>query len=184
MLLKIGRRPDHGFDEPLGLLSDCHRRIEHFLSVLRGTTMRAGGAPLDASQRIQLEAAREYFATAAPRHTADEEGSLFPRLQASQDPAAVDALEIVDRLEREHAEADRHHATVDRLVSQWLGNDALSTDDVRTLNETLARLDALYTKHIAIEEQQLFPAAVRILSAADLQQIGREMVARRSGRPG
>lgn len=34
MLIKIGHRPDHGFDEPLGLLSDCHRRIEHFLRVL------------------------------------------------------------------------------------------------------------------------------------------------------
>lgn len=22
-------RKEHGFDEPLGLLSDCHRRIEH-----------------------------------------------------------------------------------------------------------------------------------------------------------
>ena len=34
MLLKIGGPPEHGFDQPLGLLSDCHRRIEHFLFVL------------------------------------------------------------------------------------------------------------------------------------------------------
>jgi hypothetical protein len=34
MPFPIGRRPDHGFDEPLGLLSDCHRRIEDFLQVL------------------------------------------------------------------------------------------------------------------------------------------------------
>ena len=32
--LQIGAAPDHDFDEPLGLLSDCHRRIEHFLDIL------------------------------------------------------------------------------------------------------------------------------------------------------
>lgn len=31
---QIGQRVDHDFDEPLGLLSDCHRRIEHFLRAL------------------------------------------------------------------------------------------------------------------------------------------------------
>ena len=31
MLVKIGQPVDHGFDAPLGLLSDCHRRIEKFL---------------------------------------------------------------------------------------------------------------------------------------------------------
>ena len=34
MPVRIGGRPEHGFDEPLGLLSDCHRRIERFLGVL------------------------------------------------------------------------------------------------------------------------------------------------------
>jgi hypothetical protein len=33
MAIQIGQRPDHDFHEPLGLLSDCHRRIEHFLRV-------------------------------------------------------------------------------------------------------------------------------------------------------
>jgi hypothetical protein len=34
MPLQIGARTAHGFHEPLGLLGDCHRRIEHFLRVL------------------------------------------------------------------------------------------------------------------------------------------------------
>ena len=83
MLLKIGQRPDHGFDEPLGLLSDCHRRIEHFLAVLLTIADQANGQELSADQRRQLEGALTYFSTAAPRHTADEEDSLFPRLEAS-----------------------------------------------------------------------------------------------------
>src|SRR5215471_17459172 len=108
MLIKIGARPDHGFDEPLGLLSDCHRRIEHFLAVLASIAERSKG-PLSPSERSQLEGALSYFATAAPRHTADEEQSLFPRLRASQDPAARAALDTVARLEHDHAIADGRH---------------------------------------------------------------------------
>ena len=93
MPIAIGARRDHGFDEPLGLLSDCHRRIEHFLRVLIALDARAHGGPLLDTERNDLTAALRYFATAAPRHTADEEDSLFPRLRESSDPAALRALE-------------------------------------------------------------------------------------------
>ena len=51
MPTQIGQRPDHGFDEPLGLLSDCHRRIEHFLDVLATITDEAAAGPLTPSNR-------------------------------------------------------------------------------------------------------------------------------------
>jgi hypothetical protein len=41
MPLQIGAAPDHDFDEPLGLLSDSHRRIEHFLDILIETERHA-----------------------------------------------------------------------------------------------------------------------------------------------
>ena len=31
MGIQIGAKPDSGFDDPIGMLKDCHRRIEHFL---------------------------------------------------------------------------------------------------------------------------------------------------------
>ena len=34
MPIQLGAAPEHGFDSPLGLLSDCHRRIERFLEQL------------------------------------------------------------------------------------------------------------------------------------------------------
>ena len=102
MPLKIGQRPDHGFDEPLGLLSDCHRRIEHFLRVLTTTADHLNCARVGDADRRQLEAALAYFATAAPRHTADEEDSLFPRMEASQDPNAMAVLALIRRLESDH----------------------------------------------------------------------------------
>lgn len=179
MALRIGQRPDHGFDEPLGLLSDCHRRIEHFLRVLAVIAGRAKGAALGVAEREQLEAALTYFATAAPRHTADEEESLFPRMEASNDPNAHAVLERIRGLESDHDVANGHHHAVDGLVRHWLADDGLAEPEVRALQEHLAALEALYAAHIAIEDREVFPAAARTLSAADLNDIGREMAARR-----
>jgi iron-sulfur cluster repair protein YtfE (RIC family) len=113
MMLRIGGRPDHGFDEPLGLLSDCHRRIEHFLEILMTVDRQASGGPLTAAQRQDLDAALRYFATAAPTHTADEEESLFPRLRATD--VAGHTIPVLARLEQDHDAADRRHRAVDYL---------------------------------------------------------------------
>lgn len=184
MPLKIGQHPDHGFDEPLGLLSDCHRRIEHFLNVLTLVTDRVAGGMLQDADRRQLDDAVKYFATAAPRHTADEEESLFPRMEASDDPDAVAAIGLIRSLESDHEEADRHHGEVDRLVRQWLADGVLEEPRVRELKQHLTTLNTLYAAHIAAEDRQVFPAAARLLSPADIHEIGREMAARRSVRDG
>jgi hemerythrin-like domain-containing protein len=180
MLLKIGRQPDHTFAEPLGLLSDCHRRIEHFLSVLIAITEVRHGGTLNPSERAQLEAALGYFATAAPRHTADEEESLFPRLRASRDPAALAALALVERLEDDHAAANAYHDAVDGLVRKWIAADALPPADVRLLEERLKILATMYQAHIRLEDRELFPTAARILTAREIEEIGVEMSERRS----
>ncbi|MBI3047733.1 MAG: hemerythrin domain-containing protein [Acidobacteria bacterium] len=179
MFLKVGQRADHGFDEPLGLLSDCHRRIEHFLQVLLSIAQDAAGGPLGDEQRWQLEAALAYFATAGLRHTADEEESVFPRLKASSEPAAAQVQQVLARLERDHSDAVQHHQAVDVLVRQWLGDGRLDPADASQLATRLASLEALYRSHIAVEDNELFPVATRLLSARQLQEIGREMAARR-----
>ena len=179
MPIQIGQPPGHHFDEPLGLLSDCHRRIEHFLRVLVLVDAElAGGSPTPA-QRSALEASLRYFTIAAPTHTADEEESLFPRLRDSGDPAAVSAMTLVDRLEHDHDEADVHHAAVAVLVQRWLAEGGLRRSDATELRERLAQLQMLYQRHIKVEDQELFPAAARVLDKAQLREIGREMAARR-----
>jgi len=184
MLLKIGHQPDHDFREPLGLLSDCHRRIEHFLSTLTAITNQARGKELTDTQRAQLEGATAYFVTAGPRHTADEEDSLFPRLRAAYDPRAVVALGQIDRLEDDHAAAAEHHEVVDQLVRRWLADGYLAMGDVERLLERLDRLNSMYAAHIAVEDNEVFLAAAQILSENDITEIGREMMARRSSRHG
>jgi hemerythrin-like domain-containing protein len=182
MTLRIGQARDHGFDEPLGLLSDCHRRIEHFLRVLTAVTDAAGGGPLTSAQRADVEAAVRYFASAAPTHTADEEESVFPRLRTSSDPRAAAALALVDRLERDHEGADRRHRAVEGLMRRWLDRNSLEPDRLAELRAQLEALRATYESHIAVEDDELFPTAARLLSAEELSEIGREMAARRSRR--
>lgn len=64
------------------------------------------GGPLTPSRRSALEGALRYFAVGAPKHTRDEEESLFPRLRDSSDPRAAEAMALVDRLKRDHEEAE------------------------------------------------------------------------------
>lgn len=182
MAIQIGQQPGHDFDEPLGLLSDCHRRIEHFLRVFVVVDAEAAGGPLTPAQRTALEGALRYFTIAAPKHTADEEESLFPRLRRSSDPAAAAALALVDRLEDDHSEAGVHHAAVNTLVQQWLAENYLTPFEAKELRQRLADLQKLYQRHISVEDQELFPAAARVLDSAQLRQIGREMAARRQAR--
>jgi hemerythrin-like domain-containing protein len=179
MPLRIGQRPDHDFDKPLGLLSDCHRRIEYFLQVLIVITRQAAGGPLSALDRAQLDGAIRYFETAAPKHTADEEESLFPRLRALNAAVATEALDVVARLERDHDRVNDHHRHVDDLVRRWLTNGTLPSADVTELGERLRALEAMYQEHIAVEDGKLFPIAGRLLSTDQLRDVGREMAARR-----
>ncbi len=180
MPIHIGGHTDHGFTEPLGLLSDCHRRIEHFLQLLITVDLKAAGGTLSLEYRRALEGALKYFETAAPTHTADEEDSLFPRLRASDRPDAKRALTLIEQLEHDHVAADQHHAAVNMLVRRWIEADRLDMADATALRTHLTALQALYSAHIAVEDDDLFPAAARALDAPALQAIGREMAARRN----
>lgn len=120
MPVKIGAAPEHNFDQPLELLSDCHRRIERFLAVLSQVAEGARGRALGADEKRSLTTALRYFREAAPRHTADEEESLFPRMRACGGPEVAAALDRVATLEADHVRANQLHADVDEIFSEWL----------------------------------------------------------------
>lgn len=140
---------------------------------------QAAGGELTPSYRGALEGAIRYFSVAAPKHTADEGDSLFPRLRLSGDPALAQALASLDDLERDHDEADSRHAAVDALVRRWLADGRLPRNDAAELRDHLAHLQALYRRHIAVEDEQVFPAAARALDREQIERIGGEMAARR-----
>lgn len=182
MPVQIGQKPDHAYTEPLGLLSDCHRRIERFLAVLVTVSEMAHGAPLSDDQRQSLTTALQYFRDAAPKHTADEEESLFPRLRAAGAPEVAKALSEVEKLESDHAYANRLHAQVDRLGNQWLESGALPPELADHLMALTNELTSIYKTHIETEDTFLFPLARRVLDPAQQREIGEEMSARRSRR--
>src|SRR5207302_10152205 len=120
-----------------------------------------------------------YFREAAPKHTADEEESLFPRLRSLDVPGLEAVLARIDSLEQDHECAERSHVEVDRLGRLWLANGRLSPEDASRLSTLLNQLAALYLHHIGTEDTEVFPFAASVLSPAHRQALGAEIAARR-----
>lgn len=183
----LGHAPGHGFDEPIGLLTDCHRRIEMFLEVLQRAAREYGDKPLDTKAADAVRTAQRYFAHAAPKHTADEEESLFPRMKAAAARGGTHGkgCDALARLEGDHAHADRLHARVDVLLEAWLRDGSLPPGPAAEVAALLDTLLELYRGHIHTEEAEVFPLACTLLTTSELTAVGEEMRARRGlGRAG
>lgn len=173
MGIQIGAKPDSGFDDPIGMLKDCHRRIEHFLGILCTVVERAQNRSLSEAEIAALQAAFNYFRTGGQRHTADEEESLFPRLLAAGGCSELGALE------HDHLEASQLHADVEALYQEWIADRLLSELQLRTLQSSTARLRNLYQAHIEVEDNAVFPKAAQMLDEKAIKLIGDEFRARR-----
>ena len=182
MAVQIGAKPDSGFDDPIGMLTDCHRRIEHFLGILCAVAERARGRALMEEESAAVQAALQYFRIGGQRHTADEEESLFPRLRASaaDDAAAADDAGEIGALESDHQEANDLHALVETLFSGWIARSRLSDEEQSRLESMTRQLQRLYEEHIRVEEQVVFPRAASQLDRQTLAAIGEEFRARRA----
>jgi hemerythrin-like domain-containing protein len=177
MPIQIGTKASD-FSDPTGLMSDCHRRIEMFLNALRAAGA-FNGRRLTEDERRALDAALRYFREAAPKHNADEEESLFPRLRSLPYPEVHSVLGEVIRLEQEHHWAAPLHAEVDRLGRRWLLEGRLTADEVQAFQSAVDRLHSMYRKHIEFEDRVLFPLAARVLSPDQRAEVAQEMAKRR-----
>lgn len=186
-MLTPGTQGLSDFTQPIEMMMDCHRRIEKFLMVLSRVIESAGGGPLDGEHREALDTALNYFRQAAPRHTEDEEKSLFPRLRELHDVRADEVLDHIQFLEADHRLAEAAHARIDELGLRWLNDQKLNSSDTDELRTLTIQLRDTYLAHIRQEDTQLFPLAKQLLNDERLQAIGREMRRRRDvdpGRPG
>lgn len=181
MPVQIGAKA-HNFTDPTGLLSDCHRRVEMFLGTLEAVAQTIDSPPAEETRRA-LGSALRYFEQAAPKHTADEEESLFPRLRQVQHPEVQSAFSRLDQLEEEHQWAAPLHAKVERLGAQYLSTGGLSSPEVEEFRKSVASLASMYKQHIGVEDELVFPLAARLLSDADKSAIADEMAGRRKVRP-
>lgn len=170
---------ENTFANPIGLLSDCHRRIERFLQILLTVATQAGGGALDAEHRRALEAGLRYFREAAPKHIADEEEDLFPRLRQHRSAHTAPVFADIDRLEAEHKTADAWHRQVDQFGERWLSDNFLPPEEAAQLKDLLTSLSGLYQAHIRLEEDRVFPAARGRLAEEELRAMGHRMAQRR-----
>lgn len=159
------------FDDPLGMIKACHRRIERQLATLDRLQRHLPEHGCDADARAAARAILKYFDNAAPRHDADEEASLFPRLLAA---ARAESAALIAGLEGDHAALAlgwrRLRPQLAGIVAGVRGNlSAMEVERIRTAYDT----------HIAREEGELIPLAARMLDRAALAAIGREMAERR-----
>jgi len=167
------------FSDPTGLMSDCHRRIEMFMRALCSAA-EFEGRRLNEDEGRSLGRALRYFREAAPKHNADEEESLFPRLRPLTHLEVRRVLADMGRLEQEHRWAAPLHMEVDSLGRQWLANGELGEDEAHAFRTSVEKLAAMYRTHIDFEDSVLFPLASRVLSPAEAAEIAAEMAKRRN----
>jgi iron-sulfur cluster repair protein YtfE (RIC family) len=162
MLVQVGKRDQS--EDVVDLLLACHERIRRFLTMARTLATAHASEPCE----VQLAAAqiRRYFAEALPLHVADEQEEILPRL-ASAAPAIDQALTaMLD----EHCV---HEPMVARLVA-LCGEVEREPSQLAVVGADLAALIAELTteleRHLAQEEQVIFPA-IRRLAAAERDAI-------------
>jgi iron-sulfur cluster repair protein YtfE (RIC family) len=171
-MIRIGERRAEAGDV-VDALVECHGRIRDVTAI----AARLGAAEGASEVEVREAAARvrRYFSESLPRHVADEEDSLEPRLRG-RDPGLDAAL---DRMHREHR---AHDPLVVRLVAACAEVEA---DPARLaalqpeIAAVTAELAAELAGHLASEEEQVFPALRRILSEEERAAIRAEMRARR-----
>ena len=174
MLVKIGASKPADYSDPVGVLKGCHRKIEDHLSILETLTVADKPEPLNPERRGALERSLNYFRNAAPKHSADEDESLFPRLMQ-----AGGMKTLILRLEKQHTRLHDLQATIEQLGMLWSARGILSPSDWNKLKADVEELSSLYSEHIQIEEHDLFPKVDAAITAGQLAAIGKEMAARR-----
>src|ERR1035438_3316286 len=162
MAIQIGAKPDSGFDDPVGMLIDCHRRIEQFLHILWMVAERAKDRALTDEETEAVQSSLQYFRVGGLGHTADEEESLFPRLRAESNAGN---FEEIRGLENDHRHANDLHAAVEILYAAWIAAGVLSPEDELRLRSGTEQLKHLYQEHIQVEEKTVFPRAGKMLAS-------------------
>jgi hemerythrin-like domain-containing protein len=146
----IGEAHVPDFNDPLGLMSHCHRKMEGFLAGLAASgELLLGGRRVELAGAFQVvDAAREHFAVRGRKHTEDEEVSLFPRMREYGGHAAGEALAALAALEIEHRVAEGAHAEFDELVERLPRDGSAGVKEIYLFNELVAELADLYRPHI------------------------------------
>lgn len=182
-MVEIGQKPLSDFADPIGMLEDCHQRIHLFLRSLGTLSEIPARTPLSTAQRDALQKTLQYFRESAPKHSADEEESLFPRLKAMDCHQARELAHTLRALEWDHATTHMEQTEIDIIGCHWLNVGEIEEAQQGRLRQLVEALSVHYTRHIAVEERDVFTAARALLSHSEKRNIGHEMAGRRGLAP-
>jgi len=162
--------------DPSELLVLSHRQIVSALASLAGISKKSSGGSL--CDRATFCNALHFLRIVAPEHSAAEEEVVFSRLRSAISREQTDLRRLLDDLEEEHGCTDRVHREVDQLGESWLAAGGLSPAKTTRLIDLLDGLAQLYRRHIEVEETAIFPLLAGALTAAGVEELGRELARR------
>jgi hemerythrin-like domain-containing protein len=159
------------FDDPLEMLYACHDRICAQSDTLDRLVAHLLVQGNDEQAAQAARAILRYFDTAGQHHHQDEEQDLFPMLIDSGD---TEAAGYVARLLEEHKILDAawHDLRPQLIAIEQSKADAIDAD-------VAGHLIASYARHIKFENETMLPLASTLLNEEQVQQLGRNMAARR-----
>jgi len=153
----------------------CHQRIRHFTAIARRIA-ESNDAPPEQVADAAADLHR-YFYVALPLHEADENVSIDPRIEAAV--PGTEAAQASKEMVRQHLDI---RAVLNSLLPLW---DALcrEPEKLSSFSPRLLvlsnRLEKLWDAHLKLEEEIVFPAMEKYLSAQEKEEILREMRERR-----
>ena len=165
-----------GYDDPVGMLLGCHRRIEKKLATLKNLCAHLSAKGIDAEASAAAQAVLRYFEAPAAYHHEDEEIDLLPLLEIRiNDGGERERLVELDaQIREEHGEIDRIWARLRKPL------EGIAEGLMRTLPETdVQAFTVLYKRHIETEETVIVPLIRQWLRPEDFTALGRAMAARR-----
>lgn len=173
----IDTAPDFG--QPIAVLKHCHDRIRKQLATLQKLLDHLPQFGADDQARQAAHAVLKYFNNAAHLHHEDEEHNLLPMLDGTAREADAALLrELMPRLLAQHRQMDADWL----IIKSQLDKIAIGTDTALS-TEAVQQFVADYTAHMEQEEQHIAPMAKRLFSAAQMQELGDAMQARRGIAP-
>lgn len=159
------------FDSPLDMLHACHERIMDQCATLQKLMSHLPMHGCDTQAQQAAQAIMRYFDTAGKFHHQDEEVDLFPLLRDCNND---EANKLADRLQDEHLYLDEVWMNL-RARLQDIAEGKLAALE-RTL---VGDFSLAYGRHVMLENTKLLPLAARLLNEQQLQNIGKNMAARR-----
>ncbi len=151
----------------LDMLERSHRRLEERMSDLSGLLAAAADGHDGREERDAIGDIARFLRRSAANHIADEEESVFPRL---------DAEDLTAKLRHEHED---QAALTDELVPLLKElRDAITPEALSRAADLARRLDEAYRKHTALEDKELLPM-VAALDETTRATIAAEMKTRR-----